>query len=376
MIRVIHVVPFLSDDMRFGGPVRVALNIATEQQNRGTLVQIAGAGDSTHKIHMGESAGTCLQARAFRSKALWKSKPFTSRVSPALWRWVARKPDPSTIIHLHMGRDPVSLAVGVIAAVLKLPLITQTHGMIERRTGPITVLDRVVVRPILKAARHTLALTDSEAAYLRALTSVSTITVFPNGTSVPPERPKPHAPTRVLFLARLHPRKGAAQFARVACRLSSRHPSSELAFRIAGPDEGALTDVLEIIDSSPSVTYIGPQTPDQALMEMEASHIYVLPAPNEPFGMTVLEALSTRNAVVLCESAALAPGLVGAHAALTFDGSDESLLEVLESLILDHTRRDSLGERGRDVVMEKFSIGANVTKLENIYSSAMKVARG
>ncbi|HBD6104334.1 TPA: glycosyltransferase, partial [Shigella flexneri] len=121
---------------------------------------------------------------------------------------------------------------------------------------------------------------------------------IPNGVTLPDvqaveqvDGPQKHP--EVLYLARLHPRKRPMYFARAAKTAGSRWP--EARFSLVGPDEGegpAVSRSIAAMDGEARVKWSGSEEPDRTLLRMSRASIYALPSTDEPFPMSVLEAMS------------------------------------------------------------------------------------
>ena len=370
-MRIVHVVPVMSPTMHFGGPVRVALNEATESIHQGSTAEMVGGG-----IEMSRKVRSYfgVPARAYGTCRLLPFGRFLLLASPGLWlSLISRDRNGADIFHVHLGRDLLTTISCLILARRGIPYVVQTHGMIEpRESALVAVWDFLLTRRALQKAEVALALTPSELAEVDRLARRRIAQLFENAVAVNDVQATRGA-TRVLFLARLHPRKGAEQFARVAVSLATRFPSIE--FVIAGPDEGGLRGVVEVLGPAnlPNVEYVGAVEPDNVADEMKRASIYVLPARAEPFGMTILESLAAGTPVILHETAALATDLREAGAALTFDGSDTDLYATVAKLITNEEVRGRMSIAGREHMARRYGIQKSVTELLALYRDVLKV---
>jgi glycosyltransferase involved in cell wall biosynthesis len=243
--------------------------------------------------------------------------------------------------------------------------------MVEKKGWLTRIYDELVIRMAIRGSRLVLVLTPSERSYLGLISSRDDVMVFPNATSIPALTfHQEEDSVAVLFLARLHPRKGAVQFANVAARILRTQVDLDVTFEIAGPDEGDLAAVKQAVEQAadPRIRYLGPLTASEALAKLASADVYVLPAVSEPFGMTVIEALAGGAAVVLHRSAALTPELLNASAGVSFDGSDADLMSVVTSLIDDRALRTAIGGRGRELAARRYGIASSVDHLERLYA--------
>ncbi|WP_030174507.1 glycosyltransferase [Streptomyces sp. NRRL S-813] len=367
-MRLVHVVTLVSDDGAYGGPTSVATGQLEECAARGheaTLVSL-WQGRSPAPARIGAVA---LRTRPARSLLPGR---FTGIMHPLLVRDLWRSMGQADVVHIHAGRDLVSLAALAVAALRRKRFLAQTHGMVEpRRAAVVRLFDRVYV-PLLRRARGCLVLTERERL---ALTQVigpdgPALLTLPNG--VRPDRDGAeghrHRDREVLFLARLHPRKRPESFVEMAALVHRRVPDAR--FTLYGADEGSLPAVRRLIAShglTDIVSYGGALDHAEAVRAYAKAAVYVLPSVDEPFGMTVIEAMSAGTPVVCTDGCAIADDLARRGAAVVTDGSPSELADAVCGLLADDERRHALVSAGRRAVEETFSIHAVTDRLEEIY---------
>ncbi|MCZ0970953.1 glycosyltransferase [Streptomyces albulus] len=150
-MRIIHVVTLVGDNGAYGGPVGVATSQLGELAGRGHEVGLValwrGRGAPPRTLDgvplHARRARTCVPGQGF-------SGLFHFGLLPLLWRLAGR----ADVLHLHAGRDLVSLAALAAAVLRRRPFLAQTHGMVQpRRTAPARAFDRCFV-PLLRARRR------------------------------------------------------------------------------------------------------------------------------------------------------------------------------------------------------------------------------
>ncbi|MGJ5751667.1 glycosyltransferase involved in cell wall biosynthesis [Streptomyces puniciscabiei] len=368
-MRVVQVVTLVSDDGTFGGPPSVAIAQLQEMAERGHDVRLVSLWRG------GVPAPPRIGAVPFvsrRARTVVPGQGCLGLMHPLLlwdlWRAMGR----ADAVHLHVGRDLVSLAALAVARLRRADFVVQTHGMVEPRTGKVArVFDSVYV-PSLRRARCCLVLTERERRALTAVlgTAQPPLVTLANGMrrSSEARHERERDAREVIFLARLHPRKRPEAFVEMAALVHKEIP--EARFTLYGADEGSLGQVKQLVADrglTDVVRYGGPLAHSAALAAYRRAGVYVLPSVNEPFPMTVLEALAEGTPVVCTSSCGIAKELAGRQAALVTDGSPEALAEAVGRLLTDEGLRRRLVDAGHRAVEEVFSIRAVVDRLETIY---------
>ncbi|MBL1083019.1 glycosyltransferase [Streptomyces actinomycinicus] len=371
-MRIVHVVTLLGDDGAFGGPASVATAQSEECAARGhevTLVSLWRGGNRAPA----RIGGVPLRTRPARSLLPGR---FTGLMHPLLARDLWRTLGRADVAHLHTGRDLVSLTALAVAVLRRTGFLVQTHGMVEpRRRIVVRAFDRLFV-PLLRRARGLLVLTERERLALARVVGPDgpPLLSLPNGV-----RPRPRSGPRepdgrhpeILFLARLHPRKRPEAFVEMAALVHRRMPQAR--FRLYGADEGMLPAVRRLVAERglrDVVTYGGALSHEDALRALSRAAVYVLPSVDEPFPMTVVEALALGTPVVCTDSCGMAPELARRRAAVVTDGSPRALADAVHEVLADEDGRRSLVAEGRRAVEEAYSIHAVVDRLESFYRHA------
>jgi glycosyltransferase involved in cell wall biosynthesis len=375
-VHVVHVVTALSPDNGFGGPARVALDLAAGAQAAGHDVLVIAAAVGYDTLPTSVQGVPIALARGFNPTPVLG---WASLVAPGLPRLLRRQLPGADVVHVHLARDVVTLTGALAARRAHVPYLVQTHGMIDAAGGRLArAVDAIATRHAVAGAREALVLTGDEQAELHALgLPEARIFRFPNGVGPPPAPRSDPASGPVLFLARLHPRKGAAAFARAAVRLAALEPGTR--FAIIGPNEGDGAAVDRELDAaSPEVRArierIGGVPSEEARLRLAEALVYVLPAEAEPFGMTVIEAMSAGRPVVLAQSSELAPAVRDAGAGWTFGpaGDHPDLETALGAVLRDRGAIEQAGVRAAALVTERFRIDAVVDQLLEHYEQIVR----
>lgn len=361
-----------SPDGSFGGPMRVATNLATELRRRGHQVVIV-AGQRGYDETPTSLSG--VPARLFGVRRVLPISGFAGLASPDMLRWFREASRDFDVMHVHLARDLITLPMARLAIARGLPVVAQTHGMIRpRRDLAARIIDAALTRPVLARADAVTFLTDQEKTDLVGVSRPGVrLSELRNGIVIGPaasetRRSSPEA----LFLGRLHPRKRAPVFVEAALRLLE--DGVDARFAIVGPDEGDLPQVLAAIGRSRhhgAFSVEGALDPDDTGARMARSDVFVLPSVDEPYPMAVLEAMALGLPVVVTDTCGLA-GSVSQGAGYVADAGVESLTEAMRRLLTGVDERITLGEKAREIVRRDHDIASVATTLEQMYVHAAR----
>lgn len=354
-MKIAHVLTYVSADGAFGGPLAVASAQAEELALRGHQVEILAGWDGELQFSV-----PGVKVALFRARQLLPAG-FSGLVAPHLLWTLARRGAEFDVIHVHLARDLIAMPAAMLSLLMhrKVRVFVQTHGMVNPDTRLKSRVFDLGIRSILSRCQSVFALNDVEA---KGILSVArkpiSIVELPNG--VRDQAPRAFITPKiieVLFLARLHKRKRVMVFAKAAEGLVRRGVPAT--FTVLGPDEGELAELQEFIadcNLTGKLNYDGVLPPGAAPERLSKADVYILPSLNEPFPMSVLEALSVGTPTVISTSCHIAAELVDAQAVVSFDGEEEDLEQLLVELLKDQDKMRQLSASGQKVIREHYSV--------------------
>ncbi|MGI5445590.1 glycosyltransferase [Streptomyces sp. CA-243310] len=370
-MRVLHAVTLHSPSHAFGGPVRVALNLAKGLRARGHEARLLALGEGFPDPWPTSVEG--VPAKLFPARRLLPLG-FSGMTSPALLASAGRLVRDADVVHVHLARDLVTLPVALAALRARKPLVLQTHGMVDPSGKLLAkVLDAVAVRRLLRGADAVLYLTPHEREGLDAVVgppALASAVRLVNGTPAQDERPAPGGAPRVLYSARLQARKRPVDFVDAAPAVLAVHPDAE--FVVAGPDEGESAAVrarIAALGLGDRFTVPGALSGAEVLTELRRAHVYVLPSVEEPFPMSVLEALAVGVPPVVTHSNGLARDIAAAGAGRAVEPGPSGVAEAILAL-LDPAANAAASVAARKLATESFSMDAVLDTLLPVYEAA------
>lgn len=221
------------------------------------------------------------------------------------------------------------------------------------------------------AAIHATA--QSEAENLRALGLKQPIAIIPRGTDIPshpkdkPMHLRDAGRRTILFLSRIHPKKGLLELVQACARLEDKN----WRIIIAGPDsDGYQAFVEEAVNDAglrEQVDFVGPVYGEQKATLFSKADLFVLPTHSENFGVVIAEALAHAVPVITTRGAPWAEleqfgcgwwipiGAAALETALT------------EAIALPDSELSEMGLRGRALVEKRYTWPAIIRKHIALY---------
>ncbi|MBU8816928.1 glycosyltransferase [Mycolicibacterium goodii] len=370
-MRILQVATLFSPDGRYGGPARVALNQSAELLRRGHDVTVAGAACGYRQL---PSELNGITVKLFAAKSILPRSGFAWTCAPGLTKWLRGNWSSFDTVHVHFGRDLVVMPVAAAARRRGIPYVLQTHGMVVPTDHPLAApLDRVWTRAILRDARAVFFLDSAERRQLIAVAGPD-LRLVELGNGVP-EYPPAHTTgtsarqPEILFAARIHPRKRPLAFVEMARELLSA--GTDARFTLVGPDEGQGPALRAALGRDPRITWEGALHPDAIPARMSEADVYVLPSVQEPFPMSVLEAMSVGIPVVVTDDCGLAPIVDRSGCGIVTAPAVPDLVAAVASVLADRAYARSMGHRGRETVREHFGMGRVGDRLASTYADVL-----
>ena len=269
--------------------------------------------------------------------------PRLLRQSPDLDRALRRTAAAPLVLHGHGLWLAPNLypAAARRASGARAKWVQSPRGMLAAEALKISAMRkrwmwRLAQRRALVAADCLHATAVSEYEEIRAAGLVAPVAVIRNGVHLPelPARRRPDAQRTVLYLGRLHAKKGLDELLRAWATVERAAPAARL--RIVGPSEGGYAETLRGLAAELRLAHamIEPPLfePAAKLAAYRDADLVVLPTRNENFGMTVAEALAAETPVIATTGAPWA-GLLDNRCGWWIDHGAEPLAATLISAL-------------------------------------------
>jgi poly(glycerol-phosphate) alpha-glucosyltransferase len=310
------------------------------------------------------------------------------------------------------------------------PFLVTANGMLEPWTLSRSRLNKIMAallyeNRMLHRATCVQANTEKEVADFRAYGLKNPVCLIPNGVDLPGETGQGpwvtgHGGERIktlLFLGRLHPKKGLVNALRAWSEVTGHGSQEEWQFVIAGWDQGGHGEDLKKLCTElglsysncpppidfaplwtlrlpvpgthldsldcpspllpvapianrppPTVLFTGPVFGEAKEALLRRADAFVLPSFSEGLPMAVLEAWAYRLPVLMTDHCNLPEGFA-AGAAIRIGTDTASIAEGMRNLTaLSDSERLAMGEAGRALVEERFTWDKVAAQMKEVYA--------
>jgi len=303
--------------------------------------------------------------------------PDLAYFSPEMYRRATGLVKESDVLHGHGLYVGPNLIFGREARRQRKALVYHVHGMFEpyilqRSRWKKRLVHWFFEDANFRAVRLWRALTSKEADQIRNCGIKQPLVVVPNGLNIEDYPTTPRVAEsietslipklikidfRLLFLGRLHPKKGLDLLLPAWARLSKACPDWHLV--VAGPDELNYANVIRRLAVSlgiqDRVLFTGQVTGRAKRDLLYSADLFVLPSYSEGFPMSLLEALACKVPVVATRACNF-PQIPASGAGWECDATIESLGDALrEGLRASDLERKQRGQIGRDLIQNHYA---------------------
>lgn len=349
MTRILRIIT--SADPRTGGPIEGARQVAAiwaSQGHRQDLLTL----DPPEEHHLSDYPGTIIALGPPRGRGLRQRYRYAPEMAPWLRE---RAVDYDAVIVSGLWRYAARGAAQALAGG-RTPYFVFPHGMLDpwfRRTSPAKHLVKQASwwwaeGPLLANARAVLFTSEEE--QLRAdgafwpyrlraaVVNYGTADVHAGAEDEAAfRRTVPSLGNRpfLLFLGRIHPKKGCDLLLAAFVAVASRDPTIDLV--IAGPDEAGMVAPLRQVAARAGlagrVHFPGMLAGRNKAGALRAAAAFVLPSHQENFGIAVAEALAAGTPVLVSDQVAIWREIVADGAGFVAPDTRAGTIDLLQRFL-------------------------------------------
>lgn len=279
------------------------------------------------------------------------------------------------ILHIHGMWSPLLAVAAFVAIRQKIAIVISPHGCLEPWALNYKFLKKKLALwtyqgIVLRAATSFVATATQEMESIRHLKMRQPIAILPNGVDAGP-CPLPESERlvkNILFLSRVHPKKGLFDLVEAWAKVRA----TGWRIVVAGGDEEGYRAKVEAMIADKGLQsdfeFLGFVTGASKQACFDNADVFVLPTYSENFGIVIAEALANELPVITTTGAPW-QDLVTHNCGWWISPGVDSLVRALsEAVSLDSSELSAMGQRGRTLVLEKYSwetIGISALAVSN-----------
>ncbi|MFT5422773.1 MAG: glycosyltransferase involved in cell wall biosynthesis [Phycisphaerales bacterium] len=379
-LRIAHYLRVI--DLQEGGVIRAVLDLASEMARAGHHVTVftCDAKDAPEDWRTQSVGSPVLVELDGPGRA---SKPFTAPQAAGL----AERLQGFDVLHLHALWQRANPQWAGAANTAGVPYVLSTHGMLDEWPMSQGRLKKRAYHALVgsrmlrgAAAVHCTAQGELDQAsrwFPRRLGRVVPL-VFDLQPFDPGPGPALAQETiegfdrglpTVLFISRLHVKKGVEHLIRAAEVLNERGVG--VTFLVAGTGDEAYTQSLvglcERLGVTDSVRFLGMVSGELKFSLLQAADLSLLPTSQENFGFAVVEAMAGGAPIITTKGVDIWPELLASGGAVLVEQDAAQIADAVEALVNDGPRRERTGAAAKTWVFETFAGDAIVQRYEALY---------
>jgi glycosyltransferase involved in cell wall biosynthesis len=335
---------------------------------------------------------------------LFPQPPLLPRTTvPALGQFIENELTRFDLVHLHgLWRYPQWVAART-ARRFGIPYIVSPHGMCEpfelaRKAWKKKLYFNLVERQTLQNAAAIHAITEAERTHCtqlqfsksNPLCSTQPIHVIPHGVEMlpflSPGAIARHLPPSIatipstspilLFMGRLHPKKGLDLLIPAFAQVLKHHPSAHLV--LAGPNaghQGNLERLAESLGVAFRVLFPGMVTGIQKQAMLQRADLFTLPSYSEGFSVAILEALAAAKPVVITKFCYF-DEVITAQCGRVVETNVAALAQALNQILdLNPLSRVAMGRQGQQLIERRYTWANTAAQMTELYQSVLQSDR-
>jgi glycosyltransferase involved in cell wall biosynthesis len=367
-----------------GGPSEMVRNLSRSLSRHGIEVHVATTDDNGPDT-LDVPRGVPVQ----QDGGTYWYFPRQSRFYTFSWplaAWLARHVADYDVVHIHALFSFATLPAAFWARRRRVPYIVRPlgtlseWGMKNRRPWLKTLSFRFLESRILQNASAVHYTSDQERVEAEKLNVTTTAAIIANGL---PDAPASQVAGRfrarfpelegrriVLFLSRLDAKKGLDLLFRAWPTVRDKAPQACLVVAGTGPAEfvARLKAEADTLGIGPDVLWAGFLQGEDKQAALADADVFVLPSYSENFGIAAAEAMAAGLPVVVSDQVGIHGDIKRARAGVIVSCDADQLALELVRLVNNSVLRRSMGQDGRSLALQSYSLDAVTRKLIRLYN--------
>jgi len=392
-MRVLHVIPSVSP-LR-GGPSEAILQMVNALREQGVDAEIVTTNDHGDglldvplydRLEYPNHAPVPVRFFPRFSPSIPAVREFAFSGALAAWLW--QHMTDYDLVHVHAIFSGSSTIAMAIARLQKVPYIVRPlgqlcHWSLQQGNRKKQLYLSLMERANLNHAQSIHFTSVQEQQEASALGLQAPGFVLPHGLVMPPLLP--NAKTRLreslnlpadepilLFLSRLHPKKGLDDLIPALSHLQDHRFTFVLAGNATPDYDAEVQQLLQITGLKARTRRLGFVAGEQKALLLQGSDLFALTSHSENFGIAVLEAMANGLPVLVTPGVALAPIVERSQLGWVAPLDQAAITTTLQQILNNLALLEAMGERARIMVSQHYTWNRIAINLIQQYQSILQ----
>ncbi|MCG6134887.1 MAG: glycosyltransferase [Nostoc sp. LLA-1] len=389
-MRILHVTPSVPKVR--GGTSQAVLDMVQALQPNNVDAEIVTTNDNGDSL-----LDVPLQKRIeYQNVPVWFFHRFSPNIKPVreyafswqLTQWLWQNMAQYDLVHVHAIFSYPSTIAMAIARLQNLPYIVTPHGLLcEWSLQQSTRKKQIYLRLFEQAnINHCQAIhftSEQEQQEVSQLGLGKHSFILPLGISLPQQIPNARDKLRqrfnipadepiILFLSRLHPKKGLDFLIQALSKLTHHNFTFLLAGSGNSDYEAHIQSLLLSYGLSDRTHVVGFVEGESKNLFLQGSDLFALTSYSENFGVAVLEALAAGLPVIITPGVALASVVEQYNLGYITQQDVSEITNAFDDFLNSPQFGKQMGDRARQLILDKYTWNSISSNLIEVYKNILK----
>ncbi|MEL6456997.1 MAG: glycosyltransferase [Cyanobacteria bacterium J06621_15] len=397
-MKILHVIPSISAVR--GGPSYAVIAMVKALREHGINAEIATTNDNGPDlldVPLHKCINYPLEVEKTSEKIpVWFFPRFSPKLSAvrefafsgSFTTWLWKSIQNYDLLHIHAIFSYASTAAMLIARLKNVPYIVRPLGQLCEWSLQQSARKKEIYLNLIEKSN----LNHSQALHLTSLGEQQEVSrlslntpnfVLPHGLSIPQNIPDARQRLRqnlnlptdepiILFLSRLHPKKGLDYLIQALSKLTHYRFHFVLAGSGSPEYENQIKSLLESHNILNRTHVVGFVEGESKNLLLQGSDLFALTSHSENFGIAVLEALAAGLPVVVTPGVALASVVKEYKLGYVTQLDIPAIASKIENYLSSPQQAKEMGIRARQLIFEQYTWDSIAKKLIQVYTTIIK----
>ena len=382
-MKVLHIATSL--DPERGGPTKVVTELTQALKEKGIDVSIYAPSNNAQNMRSETLNGVAVTI--FPTDFISKVWPFHS---PLFTEKLKKAISDFDLLHIHEIWHYPEYVCYKYAKQMQKPYLVTIHGALDSsclnyKANKKKIYSALIQKKILREAAALHAVNEDEVKSTADYVYNKNIFCVPNGLNtaefenLPDKSELGNLYNRIkgkkviLFLGRIHPKKGLDILARAFVEIAKK--KDDVCLLIVGPDNNhyqrQIEKILDEQNATDKVVFTGILAGTDKLAVLSGSDIFVLPSHSEGFSMSILEAMICGLPVVITKECHFSE-VQKVQAGRIIDSDIYELSDTIIELLDNPDLCRRMGNAGRQLVKSKYTWDKTADRMISHYEEILR----